>query len=96
MKFTKVKLIKDGVYLSQGYQYKLIGKHSRKEWSANYGLPIIVQQKVSAQNLDQLSEFRSFEKLFVLLRVSTSKKWVDNFSCVFKPLTTLFLKRGKN
>ena len=51
---------------------------------------------VSGQNLAQLSEFRRFEMLFVLPRVSTSKKiWVDNFLCVSKPVTTPFLKRGK-
>ena len=52
---------------------------------------------VSGQNVAQLSEFRRFVMLFVLPRVSTSKKiWVDNFLCMFKPVTTPFSKRGKN
>ena len=56
-----------------------------------------VYNQVSGKNLAQLSEFRRFEMLFVLPRVSTLKKiWVDNFLCVFKPVTTPFLKRGKN
>ena len=53
------------------------------------------RNKVSGQNLTQLSELRRFENLFVLPRVSYSENWVDNFSCVFKSLTTPFFKRGK-
>ena len=52
---------------------------------------------VSDQNLAQLSEFRRFEMLFVLLKVFTSntKIWVDNFVCMFKLATTPLLKREK-
>ena len=52
---------------------------------------------VSGQNLAQLSEFRRFEMLFVLLKVFTSntKILVDNFVWIFKLVTTPFLKRKK-
>ena len=57
---------------------------------------MVTVNPVSGQNLAQLSELTRFEILFVLPRVSTSKKiWVDNFLCGFKPVTTPFLKRGK-
>ena len=59
-------------------------------------LKVATYNPVSGQNLAQLSELTRFEMLFVLPRVSTSKKiWVDNFLCGFKPVTTPFLKRGK-